>query len=348
MVNSVVRSASVYGFMLLCLLIVGCTHQPALQVGEEITIQPKTFSFSAPDFEHLAEYQLVPGDQLDVLFQIQIWSPENAYQVSLGDTVAVDFPLLPELNTSQKVLPDGTIAMPYIGQVKVYGKTTTELTQDLKKAYSEILVSPVLHVSVPNYLSQIRELKNDLHTSSRGLSRLVTVRPDGYVTFPMLGDVFVSSKSLPEVKNIINDKYHQVSSSLHVDLFLEKHSGSMVYMMGEVNKPGGYKITKAISVLQALAMAEGYSRDALLSDVYIIRRQEKTLVATRVDVSNTLQLNADAHLFYLLPDDIVYVPARPISQAAQIARQIADVLMFRGWGVGFNWQLHDAASSNNN
>ena len=218
-----------------CLLFVaGCSNnKPGLKVGEEATIEATSFSFSPPDFEHLAEYKLSPGDVLDVLFQIQTWQPELVYRISLGDTVSVKFPDIQELDQTQKVLPDGTIAMPYIGTIKVYGKTPDEVAMELKSAYRGILHSPSLYVSVPEYLSQIREMKEDLHTSARGLSRLVTIRPDGYVTFPMLGDVFVAAKSIPEIKNTINKQYQSISTSLHVDLFLEKLTGEKTCYFGK-------------------------------------------------------------------------------------------------------------------
>lgn len=324
----------------LLLVVAGCSSGPALKTGEEVTIQSSSFSFTPPDFEHLSVYKLAPGDVLDVLFQIQTWEPELAYRISLGDTVSVRFPDLPELDQNQKVLPDGTISLPYIGVVKIYGKTTNEVAIELANAYKNVLVSPSIYVSVPEYLSQIRELKHDLHTSARGLSRLVTVRPDGYVTFPMVGDVFVAAKSIPEIKSKINEEYSKISFSLHVDLFLERHSGAKIYVMGEVTKPGAYDITKPISIVQAIALAEGNTRDALLSQVYVVRRKGKNMIATRVNVQGSLDLVNNASLFYLLPDDIVYIPSTPLSNAAHIARQVADVLFFRGWSVGFSWQLN--------
>ncbi len=318
---------------------VSCSS-PALKTGEEVTIESTTFSFTPPDFEYLSTYNLAAGDVLDVLFQIQTWEPELAYNISLGDTVSVKFPDLLELDQSQKVLPDGTIAMPYIGEIKVHNKTPQQVAQELKIAYKDILIDPSIYVTVPEYLSQIRELKHDLHTSARGLSRLVTVRPDGYVTFPMIGDIFVISKSIPEIKNEINRLYNDISFSLHVDLFLERHSGAKIYVMGEVSKPGAYDINKPISVIQAIALAQGHTKDALLSEIYIVRRKGKKMVATRVNLQNTLAMADDGTLFYLLPDDVIYLSATPLSDAAHIASQIADVLFFRGWGLGFSWELH--------
>lgn len=322
------------------LVVAGCSSSPALETGEEVTVESRSFSFTPPDFGHLGEYRLSPGDVLDVLFQIQTWQPELAYRISLGDTVSVTFPDISELNHTQKVLPDGSISLPYLGVVKIYNKTPAEVAAELKHAYKDILVSPNLYVTVPEYLSQVRELKTDLHTSARGLSRLVTIRPDGYVTFPMIGDVFVASKSIFDIKNQINKDYSSISSSLHVDLFLEHHSGAKIYLLGEVARPGAYDITKPISVMQAMALAQGHTKDALLDEAYIIRRKGKQMIATRVNVADSMDLVRNGSYFYLLPDDIVYIPATPLSDAAHIAQQVADVLFFRGWSAGLSWELN--------
>jgi polysaccharide biosynthesis/export protein len=329
----------------LILLITSCSSSHVginnLDTGDEVTIEATSFSFSAPDFEHLAEYKLSPGDVLDVLFQIQTWQPELVYRITLGDTISIKFPDISELDQTQKVLPDGSVSLPYLGTFKVYGKTSGEVAKELEQAYSEILKNPSLYVSVPEYLSQIREMKEDLHTSSRGLSRLVTIRPDGYVTFPMVGDVFVAARTVPEINKEINEQYAKISSSLHVNLFLEKHSGAKIYVLGEVMDPGAYDITKPTSVIQALALSKGHTRDALLDEVYVIRRKAKQIIATRVNVLDTLSFSDNGTMFYLLPDDIVYVPASPLSDAAHLATQIAEVLMFRGWGVNFSYRLND-------
>lgn len=332
-------------FILICWLLTSCSSSHVgvnnLDPGEEVTIKATSFSFTAPDFEHLAEYKLSPGDVLDVLFQIQTWQPELVYRISLGDTISIKFPDIPELDQTQKVLPDGSVSLPYLGTFKVYGKTSSEVASQLEQAYSKILRYPTLYVSVPEYLSQIREMKKDLHTSSRGLSRLVTIRPDGYVTFPMVGDVFVAARTIPEIKNEINQQYAEISSSLHVDLFLEKHSGAKIYVLGEVVEPGAYDITKPTSVIQALALSNGHTRDALLDEVYVIRRKAKQIIATRVNILDTLSFSSDGSMFYLLPDDIVYVPSSPLSDAAHLANQISEVLMFRGWSLNFSWRLND-------
>ncbi|MBI4709745.1 MAG: SLBB domain-containing protein [Nitrospirae bacterium] len=202
-----------------------------------------------------------------------------------------------------------------------------------------------MQVLVPEFRASIKELKADLKTAPRGLSRLVTVRPDGYVTFPLVGDTFVGGRTFPDVNNELNERYDKIIPGLYVDLFLEHHAGSRMYILGQVYKPGVYDIPKPLTIEQAVAMAGGYTREARLNDIFVVRKQYDRMIATRIDFANKFNNNnREYKFFYLKPDDILYVPKRPINKAAELMRDISEILLFRGWSLGFNWELHDEAS----
>ena len=324
-----------------------CAGNKELSPGSEVSLGKTTFSFDKDTYNYalFPEYRIVPGDVLDVLFQIRTWVKKEEFRLAIDNEISVKFIHNSELNETQLVRPDGSITLPYLGEVKVIGKTVQELTKELKKSYSSILKNPELYVIVPEFRSAIKELKKDLHTAPRGLSRLVTVRPDGYVTFPMVGDIFVANRTVPEITKELNAKYKDILPDLHCDLFLERHAGSVIYVVGQVRKPGAYKIVKPISLAEAMSLAGSYLSSARLDSVIVVRKHEDKLVATRVDLKAALSMEEGSEFFYLKPDDIVYVPKTWISKAAEVARDISDIIFFRGWSLGFSWELHDAAPS---
>lgn len=324
------------------LLLVGCGSTKEIPLGSEVNIEKTTFSFNqdAYPFDLFPEYRMMPGDVLDVLFQVRTWIAKEEFKIALDHEIAVKFIHAPELNETQRVRPDGSISLPYIGEFRVVDKTVSELKTELKKRYSKILQNPDLYIVVPEFRSQIRELKADLHTAPRGLSRLVTIRPDGYVTFPMIGDLFVANKTIPEVNKHLNEMYDKILPGLHVDLFLERHLGSVIYIVGKVNKPGAYRIATYITIIEALSLAGGYQPGANLKSIIVMRKHEKKIVATRINLTDPLGLQKNSKLFYLQPDDIVYVPKTWVSNTAEVVRDISDIIMFRGWGGSVGWS-HD-------
>lgn len=325
-----------FGVTALAVLAAGCsTPYSKIPVGEEVLLGKTSYSFDEEEATAniFREYKIAPGDVLDVLFQIQTWTEKEKFELAVDHTVDIKFTQTPELNQSQRIRPDGTISLPYIGNIHVVGKSVEELTRELEEKYGTILRNPKLYVIVPEFRSAIKELKQDLHTAPRGLSRLVTVRPDGHVTFPMVGDVKVVSRTIPEVNKELNTLYENVLPGLHCDLFLEQHSGSVVYVAGRVKSPGSYKIVKPISILEALTLAGGTLYGGAMDGVIVVRKRDEKLYATRVDLTRSLSFEEESEFFYLRADDIVFVPATSIATTAEIARDISSILFFRGWGI---------------
>lgn len=320
-------------------LIAGCsTASPIIPASKtelilEIPVE------QSKDLDVFQTYELAPGDVLDVLFHIRTWDENSYFKISLDDVIKINFIQAKDLSQIQSVRPDGKITLPYIGQVTAQGKTVDQLTQELRKAYSSILWNPDLYITVDNFRLRIQELKKDLHTAPRGLSRLVTIRPDGYVTFPMLGHIYVVGRTLQDVNEELNRLYDRYLQGLHVDLFLEKHAGSVVYVMGEVLKPGAYEVRRPITLLEAITYAGGYKSTALLDNAIVLRRENTRIIVQKLDL--TRSFTREIELFMLKPDDLVFLPRTQISQTAEIMQSIGNAILFRGWGVGFDWELSD-------
>lgn len=303
---------------------------------KEFVIEPTTFSFDTADYDQLPAYELQPGDVLDLLFNIQSWDPEKEYKIALGDVMSVRFPGVPELDQLQiKIPPDGSIDMPYIGSTRIHGQTVPELKNTLEKRYSKVLRNPELYIVVNEYLTQISTMKEDLRTAPRGLSRLATIRPDGYVTFPLIGDIMTAHKTIPQINAHINREFKKISHSLQAQLFLETHAKAQVYVYGAVDKPGAYEVPKTMTALQAITLAGGALLGANIDEVLIVRKHEKRMVARRINPYAALNIEDNSSFFFIRPDDIVYVPPSRLQQAGQIADDIARVIMFRGWQLNF-------------
>ncbi|KWT82982.1 polysaccharide biosynthesis/export family protein [Candidatus Magnetominusculus xianensis] len=297
-------------------------------------------------YDVFPEYRVMPGDILEVFYKVETGIAQQ-FKIEIDYTVMVKFVHAPELNETQTVRPDGTITLPYIGKLYVMGKTTDALTAELKQFYSKILKEPNLYITVPEFRSTLKEFKADLHTAPRGLSRLVTVRPDGVVTFPIVGDVFAAKKTLREINVGLNAEYEKIIPGLHVNLFLEKQSGFLVYVFGEVKKPGAFPVIKPISLLEALALSESFLPTAKTGNIIVLRKTKEKIVATAVDLTDVLSTQSRASLMMLNPDDVVYVPRRTLSKMADIAKDISDITFFRGWALGgsFGWNMYNAPST---
>lgn len=319
-------------------------ERPAYYHPEIVELPTTTFHFDQDEspYELFATYRIAPGDVLDILYQVQTWIDQDEFTLAIDHTIGVRFVELPHLDVTERVRPDGNISLPYLGEVYVVGKTVSEFADELRARYGEILRNPELYVVVPHFHAAIREFKRDLHTAPRGLSRLTTVRPDGYATFAMLGDINVAGRTIPEVAAELNERYNQILPGLGADLFLEEHAGRRIYVLGDVERPSAYRILNPTTVVEAMAMAGGFLPTSDIRQVAVIRKRGDKMIGTRLDVRDTLLLDENSEFFYLQPDDIVYVPRSRRSRWADITREVADIIFFRGWGLSASYNIRDA------
>jgi polysaccharide export outer membrane protein len=84
----------------------------------------------------------------------------------------------------------------------------------------------------------------------------------------------------------------------------------MVYVMGEVNKPGGFFLNEkeGLSVLQALSLAGGTTRTASSKNARILRPEPASTSRTEIALDLKGILSAKAGDLELRPDDILFVP----------------------------------------
>ena len=325
-------------------MLAGCANENKRPEPGQIVEIPISSFPEAPDDETIFQnYRIASGDVLDILFQASTWRRRDRFDLSVGNMVSVRFVHHGDLNTSQRILPDGTISLPYLGVTPVIGKTVAELTEELTEAYKAKLESPQVYVVVEEFANAIKELRQDLHTAPRGLSRLTTVRPDGVATFPMIGGVKVAGHTVSEVNAELDKRYDEIIPGMSVDLFLHEHAGRNIYVLGSVMDPGSHSISRPTTVVEAIAMSGSFVPSANPKEVAVLRIKGDKMVGQIVNVQKSLNLQAESEFFFLQPDDIVYVPRRKLDRWATVARDVADVLFFRGWNVGmsFSYELHE-------
>jgi polysaccharide export outer membrane protein len=148
------------------------------------------------------------------------------------------------------------------------------------------------------------------------LSREVRVRPDGFVTFPLLGDVFAVAKTPKGLAAELAQQLAQFVNSPLVTVTLGDSSTLRFYVVGEVQKPGEFPLVGRTTVMQALALAGGFREYAKTDEVKIIR-QELSVTGGRTQTREiVLPINYKAiaqgqnlhQNFALKPGDVIVVP----------------------------------------
>src|SRR5579859_1772848 len=89
------------------------------------------------------------------------------------------------------------------------------------------------------------------------ISQSVTVRPDGNISLPLINEFRVAGLSPREIQELVTDKLKSVLTNPQVTVTVAEVRSKMVYVTGEVGKPGAYSIVAPMNVLQLIARAGG-------------------------------------------------------------------------------------------
>lgn len=140
------------------------------------------------------------------------------------------------------------------------------------------------------------------------LDRKVLVRPDGGISFPLVGDIQVSGRTPLEVQDEIRARLQRFVPDGEVTVSVDKISGYTIFVLGEVQSPGQFTLGRYVDVVQALTLAGGTTPYASESKIKILRRQDGREVVYRFSFTDIERGRKLEQNIILQSGDVVVVP----------------------------------------
>lgn len=138
------------------------------------------------------------------------------------------------------------------------------------------------------------------------LTRVMPVRPDGFIALPLAGEIQAAGKTPGELKQELTKALTPYVKDASVAVLVREINGPRYYVMGEVTKPGGFPLRGALSVTQALATAGGLTEFA--SDDVTWLRQKADGAQERIHLSAHELMRGEAEgALWLGAGDVLYV-----------------------------------------
>jgi polysaccharide export outer membrane protein len=134
------------------------------------------------------------------------------------------------------------------------------------------------------------------------LSQSVQVRPDGKITLPLANDIAAAGKTPTELRDAISEALKSYIANPTVTVIVQETVPPVIYVMGEVGKPGAQPLVGRIDVLQALSAAGGFKDFANTKNIRI-RRGTEILKFNYNDA-----IEGSASPVFLQPGDTIIVP----------------------------------------
>jgi len=179
------------------------------------------------------------------------------------------------------------------------------------------------------------------------LSGIVRVLPDGTITVPGAGPVYVLGLTIPEITAKVTEAISTVVRYPQLSVGVANFGERRIYVMGEVGSPGDHPYQNGITALGAVAQAGGFANTAKRSSVMVLRRLgPDKAVALRLDLRGPLKGENLQHDIRIRPFDIVYVPKTFIASVDvlmdQYFRQLSPpfTLYMDGWNAIHMDQTH--------
>jgi polysaccharide export outer membrane protein len=158
------------------------------------------------------------------------------------------------------------------------------------------------------------------------------IRPDGRLSLRLADDIQAAGKTVTELERDLVELYKGQIQVRAIDVVVR--TGPSVIVSGSVRTPGRVELTRPLTVLDAVMSSGGFDFErARLSSVMVIRNDGKNYRGHRLDMRDTLE--GRGAVFYVKPNDIVFVPSTPIVAANQWVEQYINKMLPR-LGLGYS------------
>jgi len=143
----------------------------------------------------------------------------------------------------------------------------------------------------------------------------LTVRPDGDISMPVIGNLHAQGLTPGQLEKNLNQLYTTELRDPKTTVRIDKSPSQVVYVEGQVGKPGAVPLQPGMTAIQAIASSGGMTDAAGASRVFLIRRDAcGTAHGQLLKLDKVMNHKDNEEDVALLPSDIVVVPRSGIAQ----------------------------------
>ncbi len=184
---------------------------------------------------------------------------------------------------------------------------------------------------LPDYTIEVGDVLYISVWEEDDLSQEVIVRPDGKISFPLANEVPAFCLTFTQLREELTRRLKDYIRDPIVSISLKKMAGKKIIVLGEVGQPGVYSVSGKRTVLEAIAMARGFTAHAVTSSVILIRGGTQTPKGMRLDLSRAIKKTDISQNVDLQSEDMVYVPKKFIADVNYFVDQILGPIAKTVW-----------------
>ena len=148
-------------------------------------------------------------------------------------------------------------------------------------------------------------------------NQTVTVQPDGFVAMRGVGDIHVADESVPELTVTLKKAYGKILNDPIISVVLKDFEKPYFVADGQVGRPGKYDLRGSTTLVEAIAIAGGFTDQSKHSQVLLFRRvDDQWMEAKIIDVKKMEKSGNLKEDPFLHPGDMLFVPKNAFSKIA--------------------------------
>lgn len=261
-------------------------------------------------------------------------APSTRLLIGPGDEIEVTVYGAPDLSGHMRVSANGNISLPLVGPVRVAGLSSSEAEAAIETQLRDksVVNEPQVSVYVKEYgssgISVAGEVAKPGFYSALGPHRLFDVlQAAGGPTEKASNRVTISHRGETETTTVVLSKDPAEMAVNNVELqpgdTVVVARAGIVYVLGEVGRPGGYVInaTGGITVLQVVAVAGGTNHVASAGKTRLLRKTSSGFQEQHIDLKKLLR--GKIHDVAVQDGDILFVPSSAIKEALNASSLVA-------------------------
>jgi polysaccharide export outer membrane protein len=139
-------------------------------------------------------------------------------------------------------------------------------------------------------------------------SKSIPVRSDGRISLPLVGEVQAAGKTPLQLEQDITSKLRTYIAEPEVTVMVQQINSEKFNILGQVLKPGSYQLTRGTTVLDAIAMANGFRDFAKQKGIYILRQNPSGTSKIAFNYKDVIKGKHPEQNIKLEPRDTIVVP----------------------------------------
>lgn len=200
-------------------------------------------------------------------------------------------------------------------QVPVQGlaqadSTRTGQAANVPAQASEKMEKALLIVT-PEYFIGPEDVLNITVWRNVDLSRDVTVRPDGRISLPLIGDITAVGRTPTQLSDDISSKLKEYKENPQVSIVIKEVNSYAIFVLGEVAKPGKYPLRSKTTLLQGVTIAGGFNASAARNKIVVFRfaKDGAGQVKIKASYDDIVLRDGSNQNIELKPGDQIVVPS---------------------------------------